>query len=88
MIRLYSLCEGARLHILRQTRREGRPRSSWSSAELETRQQVGSEETGFWFSEASIRSERQVIRSSRIGVSYAGPIWAHKPYRFSLDNIK
>jgi DNA-3-methyladenine glycosylase len=41
-------------------------------------------ETGVWFSERS-GIEHKVIRSARIGVSYAGPIWSMKPYRFTLD---
>jgi DNA-3-methyladenine glycosylase len=28
--------------------------------------------------------QHEVLRSARIGVGYAGPIWAKKPYRFSL----
>jgi DNA-3-methyladenine glycosylase len=49
---------------------------------------VASEETGVWFSEAPIILERKVIRSPRIGVSYAGPTWSVKLYRFSLDHSR
>jgi DNA-3-methyladenine glycosylase len=44
--------------------------------------QLASEETGVWFNQGKL--PRQVIRSTRIGVEYAGPIWSQKPYRFSL----
>jgi DNA-3-methyladenine glycosylase len=40
-------------------------------------------ETGVWFSEET-PSRKQIIRSARIGVDYAGPVWSAKPYRFSL----
>jgi DNA-3-methyladenine glycosylase len=42
-------------------------------------------ETGVWFSERSGPRKNTITRSSRIGVSYAGPIWSVKPYRFILD---
>jgi DNA-3-methyladenine glycosylase len=42
-------------------------------------------ETGVWFSERSGPIKNTITRSSRIGVSYAGPIWSVKPYRFTLD---
>jgi DNA-3-methyladenine glycosylase len=45
---------------------------------------VANKETGVWFSEAPRPSRQQIIRSTRIGVDYAGPIWSSKPYRFSL----
>jgi DNA-3-methyladenine glycosylase len=47
--------------------------------------QVASKETGFWFSEAPILSNRRVSCSPRIGVNYAGPTWSAKPYRFTLE---
>jgi DNA-3-methyladenine glycosylase len=40
-------------------------------------------ETGVWFSEET-PSRKQIIRSARIGVDYAGPVWSAEPYRFSL----
>jgi DNA-3-methyladenine glycosylase len=46
---------------------------------------VASEETGVWFSEAPILSNRRVSRSPRIGVNYAGQTWSAKPYRFTLE---
>ena len=42
-------------------------------------------ETGVWFSERSGPRKNTITRSLRIGVSYAGPIWSVKPYRFTLD---
>jgi DNA-3-methyladenine glycosylase len=44
-----------------------------------------SKEAGFWFSRGAAPTKFNVSRSSRIGVSYAGPIWSVKPYRFTLD---
>jgi DNA-3-methyladenine glycosylase len=46
---------------------------------------VASEETGVWFSEAPILSNRRVSRFPRIGVNYAGQTWSAKPYRFTLE---
>jgi DNA-3-methyladenine glycosylase len=45
---------------------------------------VADKEAGVWFSEGTRPPRKQVIRSARIGVDYAGPIWSLKPYRFSL----
>ena len=30
----------------------------------------------------------KIIRSPRVGVDYAGPIWSKKPYRFTLTKVK
>jgi DNA-3-methyladenine glycosylase len=46
---------------------------------------LASKETGVWFSEGPRSPRRQIMRSARIGVDYAGSVWALKPYRFSLD---
>jgi DNA-3-methyladenine glycosylase len=46
---------------------------------------AANKETGVWFSERPGAMKHKVSRSSRIGVSYAGPIWSLKPYRFTLD---
>jgi DNA-3-methyladenine glycosylase len=46
---------------------------------------TASKETGVWFSERSGPMKSTITRSSRIGVSYAGPIWSVKSYRFTLD---
>jgi DNA-3-methyladenine glycosylase len=35
--------------------------------------------------EATARRRRKVIRTPRIGIDYAGPIWANKNYRFILS---
>ena len=45
---------------------------------------VADRETGVWFSEGPRPSRKQIIRSARIGVEYAGPVWSVKPYRFSF----
>ena len=45
---------------------------------------VANEESGVWFSEGQRLSSDQIIRSARVGVEYAGPVWSLKPYRFSL----
>lgn len=34
--------------------------------------------------EAAARRSRKIIRTPRIGVAYAGPVWAEKKYRFIL----
>ena len=47
---------------------------------------VANKKTGVWFSEGPRPSRTQIIRSARIGVDYAGPIWSLKPYRFSLKH--
>ena len=45
---------------------------------------AASEQTGVWFSEGVRPTRQRVIRSARIGVDYAGPVWSAKPYRFVL----
>jgi len=40
--------------------------------------------TGAWFSDGTRLSRKQISRTARIGVDYAGPVWSLKPYRFSL----
>ena len=47
---------------------------------------VASKETGVWFSEGPQPPRKQIMRSARIGVDYAGSVWALKPYRFKLDH--
>jgi len=42
--------------------------------------------TGVWFSDSPRPPRRQIMRSARIGVDYAGSVWALKPYRFKLDH--
>ena len=42
-------------------------------------------ETGLWFESATNpRNELRILASPRIGVAYAGPIWAPKKLRFVL----
>jgi|SRR5690554_1263848 len=39
--------------------------------------------SGLWFEDRGIRiPQNDIQRSARIGVDYAGPIWAKKPWRF------
>ena len=45
---------------------------------------VANRETGVCFSEGLRPSRKQISRSARVGVDYAGPIWSAKPYRFRL----
>lgn len=41
--------------------------------------------TTLWFENRGVRiSPHRIIRLPRVGVSYAGPTWAHKRYRFLL----
>jgi DNA-3-methyladenine glycosylase len=47
---------------------------------------VASEATGIWFSEGVRPPRKQIMRSPRIGVTYAGAVWSSKPYRFKLDH--
>lgn len=43
-------------------------------------------QTGLWIETRQIQNP-SVKRSPRIGIAYAGNIWAKKPYRFTLDSI-
>ncbi|MDE1966590.1 MAG: DNA-3-methyladenine glycosylase [Patescibacteria group bacterium] len=41
--------------------------------------------SGLWFEERStVISARHIKSSPRVGIDYAGPIWAKKPWRFRL----
>ena len=41
--------------------------------------------TGAWLEDHGIRIDpRHITAEKRIGVDYAGPLWANKPYRFTL----
>jgi len=43
-------------------------------------------ENGLWFEDRAVRIKKSKIKKSpRIGVSYAGPVWSEKPYRFTLS---
>lgn len=39
-------------------------------------------ETGLWIEDRGPVSNLKIKKMSRIGVAYAGPVWAKKPYRF------
>jgi len=42
-------------------------------------------ENNLWFEDRDIKVlKKDIIQTSRIGVNYAGPLWAKKPYRFLL----
>ena len=42
-------------------------------------------ETGLWFEDrGDVIDNKKIKRSARVGVDYAGPIWAKKDYRFVL----
>lgn len=39
--------------------------------------------TGVWFEDRNVKiSDRTIVATPRIGVNYAGPLWANKRYRF------
>lgn len=41
---------------------------------------------GLYLEDRGVRVPRRMIRRTpRIGVNYAGPVWAHKPWRFTFD---
>ncbi|MEK7544876.1 MAG: DNA-3-methyladenine glycosylase [Patescibacteria group bacterium] len=43
--------------------------------------------SGFWFEDRGTRiPSREIIKTPRIGVDYAGPEWATKPWRFLVKN--
>lgn len=43
------------------------------------------ERTGLWFADARLTPRPdEILRTARIGVDYAGPIWSAKEYRFLL----
>jgi DNA-3-methyladenine glycosylase len=45
-------------------------------------------ENGLWFESNDIKIKKnQISATKRIGVEYAGKIWANKPYRFILNKI-
>lgn len=50
--------------------------------------QMLGKKSGLWIEEKQNEKikNQNVIRTPRIGVSYAGEIWANKPYRFILKN--
>ncbi len=41
---------------------------------------------GLWIEDRGVRVPRRLVQATpRIGVDYAGPIWAKKPWRFTFD---
>jgi DNA-3-methyladenine glycosylase len=43
--------------------------------------------SGLWIEDRGIKiPTKEIQKTPRIGVSYAGPIWTQKPYRFVLKN--
>jgi DNA-3-methyladenine glycosylase len=43
-------------------------------------------DSGLWIEDRGIKVPRRLVKvTPRIGVAYAGPIWANKPWRFSFD---
>jgi DNA-3-methyladenine glycosylase len=48
-------------------------------------QKSASPKTGLWFEDRGVKiAEKDIRRTPRIGVAYAGPVWAKKKYRFIL----
>ena len=42
-----------------------------------------SKKTGIWFEDRG-DAKPKIVRTARIGVDYAGPVWSKKPYRFVI----
>ncbi len=48
---------------------------------------LSSRKTGLWIADNGLKIKDQglrIVKTPRIGVDYAGPVWADKPYRFIL----
>ncbi len=44
-----------------------------------------SKETGIWIEDRGIKiPKNKIIKSPRIGINYAGPIWSQKEWRFTI----
>ncbi len=44
-------------------------------------------ENGLWFEDRKVEAKpQQIIRTPRVGVEYAGAVWANKLYRYLLHN--
>jgi len=42
--------------------------------------------SGLWIEDRGVRVPRRLVRATaRVGVAYAGPVWAGKPWRFTFD---
>lgn len=49
---------------------------------------LAGEESGLWIEDRGVRVPRSAVTATpRIGVDYAGPIWAGKPWRFVLGKL-
>lgn len=47
---------------------------------------VAEKRVGLWIEDRGIKVPRRLVKTTaRIGVDYAGEIWAHKPWRFTFD---
>lgn len=43
--------------------------------------------SNLWLDDRGVKiSKKDIKRTPRIGVHYAGPVWSKKPYRFTLEN--
>ena len=46
-----------------------------------------SKQSGLWVEDRGVRvRQSEIVKTPRIGVAYAGKVWAKKPYRFILRN--
>ena len=51
-------------------------------------EKAAEEQTGMWFSAGQKAARFRIIRTPRIGVEYAGPIWSVKKYRFVIQGAR
>lgn len=48
---------------------------------------IADKKIGLWIEDRGIKiNKSQILKTKRIGVEYAGKIWANKPYRFVSEN--
>ncbi len=46
-------------------------------------------DAGLWIEDRGVRVPRKLVHATpRIGVDYAGPVWAKKPWRFRFDPLR
>ncbi len=43
--------------------------------------------SGLWIEDRGVRVSR-IVRGPRVGVGYAGAVWAKKPYRFMVSSVE
>jgi 3-methyladenine DNA glycosylase Mpg len=48
---------------------------------------AATEQLGLWFLPGEA-TPAHIVKTARIGVGYAGPLWAAKEYRFLLDEAE